>query len=274
MKITPLEIRQKTFEQKFRGYDKEEVDAFLQALGYEWERMYSEFRETKSKLEVAEKDVRKLREVESSLYKALKTAEDTSATMVDQANKTATLHLKEAQMDAEMLVNEAKKQSRNLLEETEEAVKLAVDNAKYEIQKLEQEYKVIQNQRENLLHELKNLATDSLERANRYLEKSTNVKFKNPDLGEKSNSDFKFSLREKPRQAPVLEEEPEEQPVVNSTQAEEVQEFEFTVNTSFPQDDESDESDESVEETEEVEEEKKEKPKSEDDDQSSFFDQI
>ena len=104
-KITPLEIRQKTFEQKFRGYDKEEVDAFLQALGYEWERMYSEFRETKNKLEVAEKDVQKLREVESSLYKALKTAEDTSANMVDQANKTATLHLKEAQMDAEMLVN-------------------------------------------------------------------------------------------------------------------------------------------------------------------------
>ena len=272
MKITPLEIRQKTFEQKFRGYDKEEVDAFLQALGYEWERMYSEFRETKNKLEVAEKDVQKLREVESSLYKALKTAEDTSATMVDQANKTAALHLKEAQMDAEMLVNEAKKQSRNLLEETEEAVKLAVDNAKYEIQKLEHEYKVIQNQRENLIHELKNLATDSLERANRYLEKSTNVKFKTPDLGEKSNADFKFSLREKPRQAPAVEsetaEDKTEETPLNTTKKEEVQEFEFTVNTSFPQDDDLEES------VEEPEEEKKDKTKSEDDDHSSFFDQL
>ncbi len=274
MKITPLEIRQKTFEQKFRGYDKEEVDAFLQALGYEWERMYSEFRETKNKLEVAEKDVRKLRDVESSLYKALKTAEDTSATMVDQANKTASLHLKEAQMDAEMLVNEAKKQSRNLLEETEEAVKLALDNAKYEIQKLEHEYKLIQNQRENLIHELKNLATDSLERANRYLEKSTDVKFKKPDLAEKPHSDFKFSLREKPRQAPVVEadteEEQNEETPSNTTHQDEVQEFEFTVNTSFPQED--DDSEDVIEEA--PAEEEKEKPKPDDDEHSSFFDQI
>ena len=29
MKVTPIEIRQKDFNKVFRGYDKEEVDAFL-----------------------------------------------------------------------------------------------------------------------------------------------------------------------------------------------------------------------------------------------------
>ena len=38
MKITPLEIRQKSFEKVFRGYDKDEVAAFLQILGSEWEK--------------------------------------------------------------------------------------------------------------------------------------------------------------------------------------------------------------------------------------------
>ena len=29
MKVTPLEIRKKSFEKVFRGYDKDEVNAFL-----------------------------------------------------------------------------------------------------------------------------------------------------------------------------------------------------------------------------------------------------
>jgi len=36
MNITPIEIRKKEFEKAFRGYEKEEVDAFLQALSQEW----------------------------------------------------------------------------------------------------------------------------------------------------------------------------------------------------------------------------------------------
>jgi len=45
MKITPLEIRQKDFEKKMRGYDKDEVNAFLQSLSQEWERTLDETKE-------------------------------------------------------------------------------------------------------------------------------------------------------------------------------------------------------------------------------------
>ncbi|MEL7006752.1 MAG: DivIVA domain-containing protein, partial [Bacteroidota bacterium] len=31
MKITPIEVRQKVFEKKLMGYDKDEVNAFLQS---------------------------------------------------------------------------------------------------------------------------------------------------------------------------------------------------------------------------------------------------
>ena len=36
MNITPLEIRQKEFEKGFRGYDNDEVSAFLNSLSIEW----------------------------------------------------------------------------------------------------------------------------------------------------------------------------------------------------------------------------------------------
>jgi len=87
MKVTPLEIRQKTFEKVFRGYDKDEVHAYLQSLSQEWERLIGENKELTIKLESAENEIKKLREVESSLYKTLKTAEDTGASMIEQANK-------------------------------------------------------------------------------------------------------------------------------------------------------------------------------------------
>jgi len=74
MKVTPLEIRQKTFERTLRGYDKDEVNAFLLSLSQEWERMKDEVKELKMKFENSEREVSKLREVETSLFRTLKTA--------------------------------------------------------------------------------------------------------------------------------------------------------------------------------------------------------
>ena len=54
MKITPLEIRQKTFEKSFRGLDKDEVNAFLLSLSHEWERMLDENKEPGYRMTVDE----------------------------------------------------------------------------------------------------------------------------------------------------------------------------------------------------------------------------
>ena len=47
MRITPLDIRQKTFEKNFRGYEKDEVNAFLLTLSQEWERVLDENKEAR-----------------------------------------------------------------------------------------------------------------------------------------------------------------------------------------------------------------------------------
>src|SRR5436190_8420463 len=119
MKITPIEIRQKSFERTLRGYDKDEVNAFLQSLSQEWERTVDECKELRIKLEATEKEVGKLREVETSLFKTLKTAEDTGALTIDQAKKAAELHVREAQIGAEALLNEARDKARNTIEEVD-----------------------------------------------------------------------------------------------------------------------------------------------------------
>lgn len=167
MKVTPLEIRQKSFEKVFRGYDKDEVTAFLQTLSQEWERMVDEYKEMKFKLEASQEEVRKLREVESSLFKTLKTAEDTGTNMIDQAKKTADLHMRETQMKAEAVISESKSKAKSLLENAEHKSRQIIESMEDEVKSLEQTYKALENYRDNLIADLKNMATNALEKAER-----------------------------------------------------------------------------------------------------------
>ena len=167
MKITPLEIRQKSFERTLRGYDKDEVSAFLQSLSQEWERTVDECKEMRIKLEATEKEVSKLREVESSLFKTLKTAEDTGANVIDQANKTAELILRENQLNADALLHEAKTKAKNTIEEAEASSKQMLAEMEDRLKTLGQHYKNLELHKENLLGDLKRIASETIDRVER-----------------------------------------------------------------------------------------------------------
>lgn len=172
MNITPLEIRQKTFEKGFRGYDKDEVNAFLLSLSKELERMIDDHKELKIKHEASLSEVQKLRDVESSLYKTLKTAEDTGANVIEHANKSAELHLKETQMKAEAIMNDAKEKARAMIEKAETEANEVVDEMMVEMKTLESTYKEIESHRDRLLLELKNMAGETMDRVNKFSNKS------------------------------------------------------------------------------------------------------
>jgi cell division initiation protein len=167
MRITPIEIRQKTFEKNFRGYEKDEVNAFLLTISQEWERLSDENKELRIRLETTEREVTKLREVESSLYKTLKTAEDTGAHVIEQARVTAELHLKESHLRAEALLNEAKSKAKDTIEESDMRAKDIVAEMEDRLKLLVENYKKLETAREDLLSDLKRLANDMLDRVER-----------------------------------------------------------------------------------------------------------
>ncbi len=163
MKVTPLEIRKKSFEKEFRGYDKDEVNAFLTSLSQAWEKVMDENKELTIKLESAEKEIAKLREIENSLFKTLKTAEDTGANMIEQANKTAELHMKETQMKADALLSESESRARSVMEEAEDNAREILDSLQIEVKRIEESYHQLRQQRDNLLREIKNTADGFLD---------------------------------------------------------------------------------------------------------------
>ena len=167
MRVTPLEIRQKTFEKNFRGYQIDEVNGFLQTLSQEWERIQDDNKELRIKLEATEREVNKLREVESSLYKTLKTAEDTGANVIEQARLSADLHMKETQMRADAIMHEAKTKAKDTIEESDQRAKEIVAEMEERLKMLVENYKKLESSREDLLADLKRLGNETLERVER-----------------------------------------------------------------------------------------------------------
>jgi cell division initiation protein len=178
MKITPLEIRQKGFERTLRGYDKDEVNAFLLTLSQEWERTQDEVKELKMKFETAEREVVKLREVENTLYRTLKTAEDTGASITEQANKSAALLLGESQLKSDAMLSEAKTKARNIIEEAEQTTKQLVEEMEEKLKHLADQYKTMELHRDNLLADLKRFAGETIDRVERQKNKEREF---NPD---------------------------------------------------------------------------------------------
>lgn len=175
MNITPLEIRQKEFEKAFRGYDKDEVSAFLSSMSQEWERVMDMQKELKIKLESAEKEVDKLRQVENSLYKTLKTAEDTGANVISQANKSAELHLKESQIKADTLIQDANHKAATIVESASQKAQAIMSDMEEELKELAEGLKALETHKENIAEELRNLSAGLNERVKRIEDKVKHV---------------------------------------------------------------------------------------------------
>lgn len=111
--ITPIEIRQHAFKKAFQGYNKDEVQNFLNTLASDWERMLEDHKRVKLELEKTTSALDNLRQVESALHKTLLQAEETSKSVVENAKTTAELRIQEADAKAkEMLKNAMDDRSR------------------------------------------------------------------------------------------------------------------------------------------------------------------
>ena len=224
MKITPLEIRQKTFEKAFRGVDKDEVQAFLLSLSQEWERLLTEQRDLKMQLEMTTRDVQKMREVESSLFKTLKTAEDTSTNIIEQANKQAELQVRESQFKCDQMLSHARDQARNVVEEAYKQAEKAIADMQVEVRALEQDYQTMERYLDTMVRELSNMATDALEKVEKskakpkastsdILKRAANVKLPKLKLDELLGDAGKMPLSN-PTPASTPANQPENKPAV------------------------------------------------------------
>lgn len=107
MRITPLDIQQKQFPMKFRGFDVEEVYAFLEVIREEMEELLRENASLKENVQRVENSIKEYRDMESTLRETLMTAQQMVEDYKTNARKEAELLIKEAELRADTVVKEA-----------------------------------------------------------------------------------------------------------------------------------------------------------------------
>lgn len=114
MKISPLNIKRQEFSRRIRGYDKEEVDAFLTRLADEFENLQSENDTLTKELENAKEKLSEYRRIEKNLQDTLLKAQENSSKSIESTKKQATLMVKEAEVKASQILEKARENANEI----------------------------------------------------------------------------------------------------------------------------------------------------------------
>jgi cell division initiation protein len=114
MKLTALEIKQQKFEKSMRGYDKAEVQAFLNLISNEWEHLVSKNRELEKQIETLEGKLKHYEKVEEALHETLQTAKNSAEQKLSGARNEARNKIEKAEIEAQSIIREATQQRQQV----------------------------------------------------------------------------------------------------------------------------------------------------------------
>lgn len=112
--ITPMDIHNKTFSGQIRGYSKDEVNAFLEELASDYEKIYREHRAMEEEMDIIRTKLRNYEKMESTMSHTLVMAQETADNVKKNAHKEAELSIQEAQSKAQKIVSDAEAARRKM----------------------------------------------------------------------------------------------------------------------------------------------------------------
>ncbi|MFA7289477.1 MAG: DivIVA domain-containing protein [Melioribacteraceae bacterium] len=115
MKFTPFGIKNQDFNKAVRGYDKDEVRAFLERLSDEFEKISNENEKLKTDFDSMEDQLKEFRRIEKNLQNALLSATESTTKAVDSAKKQSALMIKEAELKSQQIIEKAKENANDTL---------------------------------------------------------------------------------------------------------------------------------------------------------------
>ncbi len=123
MALTPIDIHNKTFGSRWRGYDEDEVNEFLEQLMKDYGNLLDENKEVTRKLKETEDQVSHYNAIEETLQKSIMVAQEAAEDVRRNSIQESKLIIKEAEKNADRIVNEALSRSREISIEIEDLKK-------------------------------------------------------------------------------------------------------------------------------------------------------
>ncbi len=125
MPLTPLDIHNKEFGRRLRGYDEDQVNEFLDQIIKDYEAMIRENKELQSQVAASQDKLGHFSNIEETLSKTIIVAQEAADELRGNAKKEAQLIVKEAEKNADRIINDALSKSRKVALEVEELKKQA-----------------------------------------------------------------------------------------------------------------------------------------------------
>jgi len=116
LRLTPLDIRRQNFRRTMRGYDVEEVEAFLEMVASAWEELVESLESAERELTVLRARVADFDRMESAVRDVLV-----------QQQQSAALARKEADREAELIIMDAEVKASNLISEAKERIQILTE---------------------------------------------------------------------------------------------------------------------------------------------------
>ena len=121
MKLTPLDLQQKTFHKtRFGGVDEKEVRAYLDFVASELEDMTRKLHRQDEELRRREARINEFKDREQLLQQTLTTAQRLAEEMKANTRKEADIVLSDAELQAEKVIANAQARRLQLIQEIDE----------------------------------------------------------------------------------------------------------------------------------------------------------
>ncbi|MFC4778446.1 DivIVA domain-containing protein [Paenibacillus sp. GCM10023252] len=125
MPLTPLDIHNKEFGRRLRGYDEDEVNEFLDQVIKDYELLIRENKELQNQVLSLQEKLNHFTNIEETLSKTIIVAQEAADEVRSNSKKEAQLIVKEAEKNADRIINESLSKSRRVALEVEELKKQA-----------------------------------------------------------------------------------------------------------------------------------------------------
>ncbi|MEO8665808.1 MAG: DivIVA domain-containing protein [Ignavibacteria bacterium] len=125
--ISPKDIKKSDFKKIFRGYDTNEVDAFLETVSLRYERLLEENTNLNERVKSLTSDIDVYKENESTLQRAIVKAQDLAEEILVNAKKRAENITREAELNAQKILQDS---DRDIMTRKHELDELKLRNDK------------------------------------------------------------------------------------------------------------------------------------------------
>ncbi|MHB2147894.1 DivIVA domain-containing protein [Calditrichota bacterium LG25] len=141
MKLTPIDIKKQEFKTALRGYDRVEVETYLEYVAEEYERLLQNNQRLEKEVGVLKAELRHYKDVEKTLKQTLY-----------EVQQTSQLSKKTSEKEAELIRREAEVQAKKMIED-----------ARGEVSLLKRELADLKQQKDSLITRLRYLLSSQLE---------------------------------------------------------------------------------------------------------------